>query len=428
LQQSHKTLGWKKKDGSFDDEKAKAWNDQVERLFNLFANSKKFDVSGKSNFNSFTRLALKTALLNGEVLALPHWNQQKNAMFNTQLQLVECDRLKTPAKHENNDLIKSGIKLDKNSKPVAYYISKTYPNDSFFDDLSFNVIPAETSFGRKRVIHIFKPDRVDQIRGKPIFTPILTQFKKLDMYEEAELSAAVVSAMIALIVETPNKTDQELMQQFGLETEEEVAEIRAGWDRSMKSGNILHLFNGETAKTFSPNRPNSAFSAFVDHIVRNICVATGLPAEMVMKDFSKCNYSSARAALQEGWEKVLTIRNWFVDECVKEVYCLFLEECANKNLIEAPDFYKYKEAYLKFSVHGPTRGILDPVKEAKAATERINNGTTTRQIECAAMGTNWDDIADQLEKEQEQIKEKGLKFFDNASSIENSKEEEEDEN
>ena len=386
-----KALGW-------SPEKAKEWNEKVENLWSLFANSKLFDVAQKNNFNATARLALRTALMNGEVLALPYWNKSHGSMFNTQLKLVECDRLVTPKSQENNSKVHAGIKVDDNGVPVNYYIAKNYPDDDVFQyNLDIQSIPAHTKFGRKQVIHIFKQDRVDQLRGKPLFSPVLAQFKKLDMYEEAELSAAVVSALIALIIESPNMEDDELIKLFGIESEpERLPEIRADWNRGLQDGSVLQLFPGEKAQGFTPNRPNTAFSAFIETNLKQICVAHGLPYEMIMKDFSKCNYSSARAALQEGWEKILSTREWFVEEFVKEVYALFIEEIANKNMVEAPDFYLYKQAYLKFSVHGPTRGILDPVKEANAASIRLSQGISSLQDECSALGKDWEDVLLQL--------------------------------
>lgn len=418
----YKTLGWFKtnSDGKkeYDEDRAKEWNEKAKRLWELFSQSNLIDVSEKLNFDGISRLALSSSMLNGEVIALSHWSSNPNSLFRTQIQLVEADRLRTPDKLVNDKYVKAGIRLDKSNRPIKYYISKTYPDDNIFSKVEFNEISSKTKFGRKKVIHLYEQKRVDQLRGKPIFTPVLTQFKKLDMYEEAELSAAVVSAMIALIITTPEKTDKELMQIYGLDTEEEVSELRADWDRSLSSGNVLQLFNGETAQGFAPNRPNSAFTSFVEHIIKNICVASGLSYEVVMKDFSKCNYSSARAALQEAWEKILVVRSWFKTNFVKEIYSLFLEEAANRGYIDVPDFYKYKEAYLRFTVHGPTKGVLDPVKEAKASIMLIQAGLSSKTHESAKLGNNIDDVFNRVESEQDEIKRRGLMLASNAELVE----------
>ena len=51
-------------------------------------------------------------------------------------------------------------------------------------------VPAETSFGRKRVLHILAQERVDQTRGKPLLTPVIEQFRMLDAYQRTELQSS----------------------------------------------------------------------------------------------------------------------------------------------------------------------------------------------------------------------------------------------
>lgn len=415
-----------------DVKEAKAWNEKAESLWNLYANSKNYDLAAKNNFHESSRLALRTVYMNGDVLALVHWVPNGKGMFKTKIQLIECDRLVTPNRLKNKKNIRAGIEYNKYNEPVAYYVAKEYPDDSLLNNNVECVrVPAKTKWGRARVIHVFKQERVDQSRGKPIFAPILTLFKKLDLYEEAELSAAVVSAMVALIVESPPKDDKELLNQFGLgdDDQEVLEEIRHGWNRGMQPGNIVHLFNGEKAHTFAPNRPNSSFSAFVENITRTVGIGSaGLSYETIMSDFSKCNYSSARAALQEDWENIMVSRSWFVSEWVDTHYELFIEECINTGRLEAPNFYENKEAYLKYSVQGPAKGVLDPVKEARAATMLVDAGLSSRTHEAAKLGIVWDDNADTLEREQDTIEAKKLKLASNAQLVEINENNEEDSN
>ena len=64
-------------------------------------------------------------------------------------------------------------------------------------------IPAETSFGRKRVLHVLAQERVDQTRGKPLLTPVIEQFRMLDSYQRTELQSSIVNSLVAGIIETP---------------------------------------------------------------------------------------------------------------------------------------------------------------------------------------------------------------------------------
>ena len=59
------------------------------------------------------------------------------------------------------------------------------------------------------------------------------------------------------------------------------------------------MFPGDKVAPFTPSRPNSGYGQFVENVLRHIGAGLNIPFELLMKDFSKTNYSSARAALLE---------------------------------------------------------------------------------------------------------------------------------
>ena len=107
---------------------------------------------------------------------------------------------------------------------------------------------------------------------------------------EAELVAARIAACFSIFI-----------------TSEASMDLGTGYDRnvqgqyleSLEPGMIRHLLPGESITSFNPQRPAATFEPFVERILRAISAALGLPYELVAKDFSKTNYSSARAALLE---------------------------------------------------------------------------------------------------------------------------------
>ena len=44
---------------------------------------------------------------------------------------------------------------------------------------------------------------------------------------------------------------------------------------------------------------------------------------------------------------------------------------------------------------GPGRGYVDPLKEAQASTEKLANGTSNLEIECAEQGRDWEEVLEQ---------------------------------
>jgi lambda family phage portal protein len=317
--------------------------------------------------------------------------------------------------------LRGGIEFDDYGKPLAYHVLKnptwsgleiwylTLTAGGLFANrgiVEWERIPAETDWGRKRVLHIFSKDRVDQSRGKPVLTPIIEQFRMLDSYQRTELQSAIVNSLVAGVIETP-------MDPAG------IAELMGGdpnaylaskgeYRPQMEGGTFIPLYPGDKLTPYTPNRPPNTYPAFVESISRQIGAALGLPYELVYKDFSKTNYSSARAALNEAWRFFLARRQWLGTYWASPVYKLWLEEVVNAGLIEAPDFYELMPLYLKCKWLGPGRGYTDAVKEANAAQIRMTNMISTLEMECAEQGLDWVEVLDQRALELERMRQLNL--------------------
>ena len=184
-----------------------------------------------------------------------------------------------------------------------------------------------------------------------MLTSIMSLFKTLDKYTEAELQASTVNAMIAAFIETPLDAES-IAEVFGGSTENYIVS-RNAWQVKLESGAVLPMFPGDKVAPFTPGRPNTAYPNFVENVLRHIGTGLNLPFELLLKDFSKTNYSSARAALMEAWRYFNGRRQWLASHWAKPVYELWLEEAINKGLIEAPGFYQYKAFWTRCKWIGP---------------------------------------------------------------------------
>ncbi|KZZ75088.1 portal protein [Oleiphilus sp. HI0132] len=393
-----------------DKDWADSWSRKTEALWRSWAETTDCDAARNLTFNGLTTQMFRSGLINGEALALPLWLPQRNQTFATTIQLVEPDRLGNPNDRLNDRKIRGGIEVDVYGAPLAYWIAKTHPGDQLLGvaglGQEFERIPARTRFGRQRVIHVHDKERTGQNRGKPIFTSIMPLFKMLDHYERSEMQAAVVNAMIAAFIETP-LDGESISEMFGGSAEDYMA-ARNEWQVKLQGGAVIPIFPGDKVAPFTPSRPNSAYSSFVENILRHIGTGLNLPFELLMKDFSKTNYSSARAALMEAWRYFIGRRHWLATYWAKPVYELWLEEAVNKGLIEAPGFYQNKALWCRCKWIGPGRGWIDPVKEAKASKIRLETGLSTLEDECATQGLDWEEVLEQRAREQAKMRELGL--------------------
>lgn len=165
---------------------------------------------------------------------------------------------------------------------------------------------------------------------------------------------------------------------------------------------------------FAPSRPSNQYPDFVATVLRHISAAMNIPYELLCKDFTETNYSSARAALLEAWRFFLGRRKWMAEHWAGQVYSLWLEEAISKGLVEAPGFYENYAFYTRSRWIGPGRGWIDPTKEAQAAMLRMNGGISTLEMECAEQGLDWQDVLEQRSREFKRMKDLGILEYLNA--------------
>jgi lambda family phage portal protein len=409
---------------------AMEWSTNVEALWRTWASTTACDVANEMTFDTMTQLVFRSGVENGEAIALGMWMERPNTPYRTCIQLVESDRLSnpfgtppSPAWQSTGTMgipigagaaIIGGVEKDVFGKPIAYYIRKAplwlggWAVALSGGPEEWERIPAETDWGRKRVLHMHSKERIGQSRGRPILTPVIEQFRMLDSYQRTELQSAIVNALVAGVIETP-VDPMTLIETMGGNANTYL-ENKNEYRVQLEGGSMIPLYPGDKMTPFMPARPAAQFSQFVEAISRQIGAALGLPYELALKDFSKTNYSSARAALLEAWRFFTVRRAWLAAYWAGPVYRLWLEEAINMGQVEAPDFYEKKEYYWRSKWIGMGRGWIDPVKEAEAAQLRMQTMISTLENECAEQGQDWNEVLEQRRIEQDRMKELGLEI------------------
>lgn len=399
----YRALGWTK-------ERADAWARTTEASWRTFANSRDFDAARRLNFAGQSVVMLRSAFLDGDGIALAHWlggDRRPGAKWSTCFQMVDAARLGLPPGSIATTSMRDGIEINDLGEAVAYHFRKTHPCDRYQlgADPTFERVPARTPHGRLRVIHLYEQLRPGQTRGKAIFASVMGAFKMLDHYQRVELQTVVVNSMIAAFIETP-MTGEEIATLFG--TPEKLQASRNSWDVKLEGASIIPLHPGDKLNAFNPGRPNGAYESFVEAVLRYISAGLHMPYELLMKDFSKTNYSSARAALLEAWRYFNARREWLATYWASPVYELWLEEAVARGEVEAPDFHNNQVAYAACRWIGAGRGWVDPMKEAQASGERIRNNVSTLERECAEQGEDWEETLEQRAREETYAKSLGL--------------------
>lgn len=389
---------------------AMEWSNTVEARWKSYARSLFFDKEQQVTFTGMAGMVLRGHQLNGGHVVLPMWLPNRpGAVHGTCFQSVEIDRLCNPDGRPDSKTLRGGIEYDTHGAPRAYWIRNDHPGDEYMLTTAHNTwtrVPARMPWGRPRALHCFIKTRGGQSRGVPAFTSILREFKSLSRYRTAELAAAVANAQITFFIETQMGIDG-IVDLIG-DQSKYVSDRKEYLDAAkrnirqatMEENTAVPLYPGDRVTSPQQNRPNSEFAPFNEAILRHIAAGLNISYETLARDFSQTNYSSARAALQLDWKTFIGLREWLITAYAQPVYSIWLEEQVNKgDGLDAPDFYANRDAYCSAKFTGAGRGQIDPVKETRAATERLRLGLSTLEDEAAEQGKDYQEIMNQRARE-----------------------------
>lgn len=403
-----------------DEKWADKWAELTTCLWKEWFETTACDAGRTLTGDGLATLAFRGAFYNGDAIALPVWMPDAFSPCSTRIQIIESDRLSNPMNMPDRANLRGGIEMDEYGAPIKYWIQRVHPGDQliqysggdFGKSLQWQGIPAFTDWGRRRVIHLHDKERAGQSRAVPALASVLRQFKVLGDYQSAELKAAVVNAMVAMVTESTLSQEQ-IFELFSSDPDS-LKDFSDTMDSSKRggvdytAGGIVPLQMGEKLSSFTPARPSAQYDAFTTSVFRHIATGLNIPYELLMKDFSKTNYSSARASMLEAFRFFSGRRNSMSLYFYQPIYELFLEEKIDRGEIDAPDFYKMRAAYCAAKWYGPAKGWVDPVKEAQAVVLRMANNLSTLEQECAEQGSDWRQVLRQKAREKAMKIELGL--------------------
>ncbi|MCD5324767.1 MULTISPECIES: phage portal protein [Pontibacillus] len=370
-------------------EEADRWQTQVEREFELWAESVHCDAQRMNNFYELQQLAFLSQLMSGDSFALLPYIERPNMPYDLRVQVLESDRICTPEdkKMDMDNKIVNGVEVNSRGEVVAYHIAQQHPNSTSLSKNDWRRIRKYGSkTGRPNIIHLMETERPEQRRGVPVLAPVIESLKQLSRYSEAELMAAVVSGMYTVFVKTEGGEEGNLGQMYDYDDEEIDEQDEGSYE--LGNGSVVELDENQSVEVANPGRPNPAFDGFVTSICRQVGAALEIPYELLLKHFT-ASYSASRGALLEAWKMFKMRRAWMASDFCQPIYEEFLAEGVAKGRIDAPGFFSdpvARKAYANAEWNGPSQGQLDPLKEVKAATERVNQGFSTRTRETVELG------------------------------------------
>ena len=414
-----------------------AWTEEfqtyVESRFNLLGDSEEcwFDAAGKLTFTGMVRLVTMGEILTGEVLGTVEWLRGALRPFKTAIQLISPSRLSNPNDVPDDRFLRRGIKCDVYGRALGYHIRASHPTD-FYNDLEtarWIYVPSRKPWGRRQVIHIHQPMRPDQSRGVSDMVSVLKNMRMTKQFREITLQNAVVNATYAAAIESELPKEVvfgalgagqpgfgEVLGSFMTALGEYVGDSN---NLKIDGVKIPHLFPGTKLNLQPVGTPGGVGTAFEESLLRHTAAALGLSYEQFARDYSKTNYSSARASMAETEKHMSSRKRAVAERFANMVYALWMEEEVNAGRIPMPAgktaaevFYDpvLREALLNCTWIGASRGQIDEKKETESAIMRITNNLSTLEKECARLGDDYRQILRQRLREKKLMESMGLEM------------------
>lgn len=344
----------------------------LQRWWQSFAQSSDFD--GICDFYGQQALAVRTMILSGECFGILRHQSDGSV----RLQLLEPDYVDETYTVANAG-IRYGIQFDSQGQPIKYIFYKSHPAEST------QGMPDRVAIPAAQVIHLYKPVRPGQRRGRPWLTSVLLPIHELAQYNDAELVRKKTAAMFGGFL-----TRTEFANPY---TPPELGEVDNGVIE-MEPGTFPELPPGYDVKFSEPADVGGNYDIFNKRQERRIARGFGgLAYHQLTGDLSEVNYSSIRAGNLEFQRQVRQL----IEHCVIYRFCqpvltAALDAAVLAGELDLPDYETQRREYQRIKWTHDGWQWVDPQKDIKAEILAIRAGLKSRAQSISEVGRDIEDV------------------------------------
>lgn len=390
-------------------------------------NAAECDFRGKLTIPQQGDVGIRWWMAFGESLSQMHYfdaakRRRYGLSTGTKVLMIPPHRLVNET-HEFDGLYQ-GVWHDENGRVDAYRTRSREDGMLVTRDL-----PARDRDGRMLVSHVFDPIDATDVRG---LSPLASAFRRHIQHEtldDATLQMAVLQTVFAVTLtsEKPSADAFEALEALKDAGGENAAQIASDFtdyfaaqlDRAAESSinisgdpTVSHLAPGEKLGIETAKVPGGTYLPFAASLSRDMARAMGVTFGGLTMDYSDATYSSVRMETSSIWPVVIRRRERIAAPHYQVPYEHWLEEEIATGRIP------FKGGFAAFAANrdrvcwaqwqGPAKPTADDLKSSKAASEKIANGTTSLERQCAEDGVDHDEIFEERLREHRRYVDAGM--------------------
>lgn len=363
---------------------AAALTAQIMRDYDRYMSSTDPDAERVATGYELQEVVLRGRLESGDILGIRTMpDKQVGRRTQTAWKLIEGDRIVSPASHTEGEkhaasgaVVVHGVELDAYGAAVAYHVLKKAPSALAAGRVANDTvrIPAwGERTGLPNAVLVMHKKRAEQARGVPILAPVLETLKQVSDLTEAELFAAVMTAMLAIVYKSPGAGQMpeadygtgEIVQASGIP---DTGSDEPKSDYRLEAGTVLEIDSEDEVSIESPGRPNPAFEPFFLGLAKQLGAALETPHEVVLLSFNS-SYTASKAALEVFYTLVRREQASLGSHWCDPAYQAWLFEQVARGRYALPGFLTdplRRELWSDVRHRGDGKISLNPAQEAKA--------------------------------------------------------------
>lgn len=364
------------------------------------------DAADRETFYGLQAAAFESVVDGGEALLRRRFRRLSDGLtVPLQLQLLEGDHLDTLRdleRGQTGNKVVQGVAFDAIGRRMGYWLFPEHPGDTFQTTLalSSNFVPSS------EVRHVFRSERIGQVRGVPWGAPCALRLHDFDAYEDNERLRMVIATAYAGWVEDAAGPDVSFTDGLLAAAAGEKAKDDQGQpiDR-LKTGTVEYLPQGKKI-TFPSPPQNEGFGAFATYDLRAIARGYGLPAWLLSGDLSQVNFSSIRADWIAFQRDLDVWRDRILVPHLCEPALRWWRDAAELVDILTPG--QPDPGRLRWEWIPPRREMLDPRTEVMAEIESVRAGFKSLSQVVSSLGSDPEKVLDALAEDLAGAKARGL--------------------
>lgn len=381
-------------------------NEAIEAAWKDWSRRGSPDVTGQLSWRDIQRQFIETVARDGEAIyrKVIGWDGNR---YQFALQAIDPELLDVDYNEDlgNGRKVVMGVELDEWRRPQAYYL--------LIDGIGIDRNPAPRERVRipaDQIYHCYLPEWVFQTRGVPWISTALQRIYMLSGYEDAEITAARVSAAKMGFYQMDLDAALELSSKDGAAGGALGSGTMANGDlaQDVSPGQFEVLPPGYSFHGWDPQHPNAAFGDFVKNALRAMAGGLNISYHKFANDPADVNYSTARIFELDERDAWMLLQDWMIEAFNDRVYRDWLETSVMVGAIgglQRPLPVERIDDFMQVSWQPRRWPWVDPAKEMDANERAIKLRLTSVSKIMRDQGVDPDEMWQELAADMERLQE-----------------------